>query len=241
MITPTLLLLACAVPGDKELQPLDFAKVSRALTREPAYVAAPRYGMFLFGVRGEQRMWAVLDKTQARATAYDVLYLDLDADGVLGEAGERFAATEAGEGRKFTIGDLHQPGSKAVHTQFELTWTPESVRYSMLWKGEELSRGGYGPTRDTYASFGESAEAATIYVPGYDRPLEFEHWMSGTLLPRQTNTFKVFVGQRGSQRGAFSCGDEDFLPEGEHVLATLIYRDADGQEQRHVTKLQHRC
>ena len=226
--------------GDKT-QAIDFDKVSRALSSEPTYVVEPHYGMFLFGPASDVRVWAVLDKSSKQAGAYDVLYLDRDADGVLGEEGERLTAKVEKGNALFEIGDFTQPGTDTVHTEFTLTWTEQSVRFRMLWRGQTLSMGGFGPYRETYASFGKSRKKATIYVPGYDRPLEFEHWMSDKMIAGERKSFKVFVGARGSRTGAFSCGDDKFLPKGEHVVATLIYTDEEGDQQRVRTKLAERC
>ena len=51
----------------------------------------------------------------------------------------------------------------------------------------------------------------------------------------------VFLGNRGSRRGAFSSTDDKFLPPGEWVLATLIYTDQNGKRQRHAAKLTEKC
>jgi len=238
MLTPALLLLPF-VFADPE--PIDFTSVPERPREEAAYLGSPRYGMFLFGAEGRHAMWAVLDQRDPEGEVYDVLHLDLDADGVLGEEGERFEGVAEGKGRTFTIGDLRQPGSEAVHTDFEVTWTPDSVRWRMHWRGGPITWGGYGPKRETYAGFSEDPAEATVYVPGFDRPLEFEHWMSDELVAGESKDFKVFVGARGSVRGAFSCGDDEFLPEGEYLLATLIYRDLDGKTQRFQAKLRERC
>ena len=269
---PALPAPAYAPHGDDIPGAIDFADVDRTIEEEPEYVAEPRYGMFLFGTDADIRVWAVLDKSSADSPVYDVLYLDRDADGVLGEFGERLSGKVEGAGTEnasaiFDIGDFAQPtrpekttstppGAQAgaaieasaraeeeprVHESFKLTWTKDSVRYRMMWEGETLTMGTFGPTRDTYASFGKSNEEATILVPGFDRPLEFERWLSGTLTIGGSTDFKVFVGARGSKQGAFSCGDDEFLPKGEYVLATLVYMTEDGDEKRLQCKLRERC
>lgn len=248
MQTLALILVAAqaAPPVARELPPaIDFGAVSRSISAEPKYVAAPRYGMFLFEPRGEQRglqrMWLVLDKTKSDARGYDVLYVDRDGDQVLGEEGERYVGAAKGEGYTFDIGELRQSGTDVVHTGFVVIWTKESVRFSMLWRGATVTMGGYGPYRETYAPFGETPAEATLYVPGYDRPLEFEHWMCDKLRAGGATDFKVFVGARGSRRGAFSCGDQQLLPKGEHAIATLVYTDEKGKEQRVRAELHERC
>lgn len=226
---------------------IEYGEIPRGIAGEPEYVGAPRYGMFLFGEAGEARVWAVLDKSRAKSETYDVLHLDVNGNGTIGEEGECFHGETTGASSVFEIGDFVEPGTETepgravVHRDFRITWTKASVRFKMMWRGELLNQGGFGPTRKTYASFGESPETATIYGLGYNRPLEFEHWMSDQLTAGESKDFKVFVGTRGSSRGAFSCGNDKFLPEGEYVLTTLIYTDHEGKEQRHRTRLEGRC
>jgi hypothetical protein len=99
----------------------------------------------------------------------------------------------------------------------------------------------YGPSSDTYAQFAKSTQKAPVFVPGYDRPLEFEHWMSGTLTRGNTTDFKVFVGHRGDRRGAFCSSDDKYLPRGEDPVATLLYTTVDGKRKRYQAKLTGRC
>jgi len=221
---------------DWKAKPIDFAKVDRTIKKLPELKSEkPLYGLFLFGVEGETRVWAVLD---AKGTGpYDLLYLDRNADGDLTAADERFP----GEGGKFSIGEFEEPGTDVVHTDFTITWTKESIRYQMRWAGGPVTMGCYGPTRETYVNFGPAPKEAPIFVPGTERPFEFEHWMSGTLKRGETTDFKVFIGNKGDRTGAFTCVDDKFLPAGERVLVQLVCRDAAGKEQRLTAELAERC
>lgn len=217
-------------------KPIDFTKVDRTIKKLPELKSEkPLYGLFLFGVDGETRVWAVLDASAKGP--YDLLYLDRNADGDLTGADERFT----GKDGKFTIGDFKEPKSDVVHKGFTVTWTPESIRYQMKWAGGPVTMGCYGPTGDVYANFAASPKEAPIFVPGTERPFEFEHWMSGTLLRGEENDFKVFIGNRGDRAGAFTCVDDKFLPKGEHVLVQLVCRDAAGKERRLTAQLAERC
>jgi len=217
-------------------EPIDFKKVDRTIKKLPELRSQkPLYGLFLFGIDGETRVWAVLDATGP--DAYDILYLDRNADGDLTGKDERFT----GEGGVFKIGKFREPGTDVVHTDFTITWRKESVFYEMRWAGGPVTMGCYGPSRDTYASFGASPKEAPILVPGTERPFQFEHWMSGTLKRGEENDFKVFMGNRGDRKGAFSCVDDKFLPAGEKVLAQLVCKDAAGKEQRLTWELKERC
>ena len=222
-------------------RPIDFAALDRSIGKAPKLTADACYGLFLFGTNGEKRVFAILDSSDATASPrqYDVLYLDRNANGDLTEDGETFrAGAKAGV---FEIGDFTDPGTGAVHKEFTITWTEASVRFRMLWRGSKVTFGGYGPTRDTYAKFAATAAKAPVFVPGWDRPFEFEHWMSGTLTRGESTDFKVFVGNRGDRPGTFSAVDDKFLPAGAAPVATLVWRDAEGKEQRTKLELPERC
>ncbi len=222
---------------DWKAKPIDFTKVDRTIRKLPELKSEkPLYGLFLFGVDGETRVWAVLDAT-AKGKEYDVLYLDRNADGDLTASDEKLA----GEGGAFTIGKFEEPGTDVIHTDFTITWTKESIRYAMKWAGGPVTMGCYGPTRETYAQFGPSPKEAPIFVPGTDRPFEFEHWMSGTLARGAVTDFKVFIGNKGDRTGAFTCVDDKFLKAKERVLVQLVCRDAAGKEQRLTAELTERC
>jgi hypothetical protein len=73
-------LLVAAAPAPA----VDYAKVARTLTREPAYESkAPKYALLLFGPQARVRVWVVLDG--------NVVYLDRNGDGDLTGKEERFA------------------------------------------------------------------------------------------------------------------------------------------------------
>src|SRR5262245_24313815 len=69
---------------------VDYSTVKRSLAREPRYVAEPRYALFILDPAGTFRAWAVFDKSKAELPYYDVLYFDMNGNGDLTDAGERF-------------------------------------------------------------------------------------------------------------------------------------------------------
>ena len=220
--------------------PIDFSKVDRTPPRLPA-VATPAYGLFLFGDRGETRVWAVIARSEEGLKRPDVLLVDLDADGDLTEPNERFRGVASESSVVFTVGDFTPPGSDVTHTDWKITDYGDFAMFSMNWRGEERTAGGYAPARKQYLGFSKRPEGAPVYVPGHDLPFQFERWMTDALRIGGTTDFKVFVGNRGSVTGAFSAMHQDFLPKDEYVLATLIYTDENGKQQRYASKLRERC
>lgn len=228
--------LAGGLGWEEAAKPIEFAKVDRRIGKLPE-LRSPLFGLFLFGINGETRVWAVLDRTGERMGVYDLLYVDRNADGDLTGKDERFEAASA----KFVIGDFREPGTDVVHTNFTITWTAQSIRYEMNWAGGPVTMGCFGPAGDTYANFAASPAEAPIFVPGMERPFEFEHWMSGTLRRGKDTDFKVFIGNRGDRTGAFTCVDDKFLTADEFVLAEVICRDRGDKELRWLVKLTERC
>lgn len=211
-------------------EPIDFKKVDRTLKKLPQLTSEkPLYGLFLLG-DGRTRVWAVLDGS--------ALYFDRNADGDLTAKDERIEGNEAGV---FSIGDFREPGSEVVHKAFTIQRAKGTLFYRLKWAGEADLSGPHGPTLEEGADFGASPKEAPIFVLGIERPFEFEHWMSGTLRRGESTDFKVFVGNRGDRKGAFTCVDDTFLPKCERVLVQLLCRDAAGKEQRLTAELAERC
>ena len=224
----------------------DPAKSNRKITKSPAFVAGePLYGTFVFGTNGVTPVWAVLDKSSRDAGVFDVLYLDLDADGDLTEAPERFVAktktASSDTNTVFEIGRFTEPGTDRVHTEFTITWRPHRVSYRMKWLGTKMTMGGYGSEPDQYGNFSTSPQTAPVFIPGHDRPFQFLHWMSGVLKRGQSNDFKVFMGNPGEGPGTFCSVDNQFLPANDYVVATLICRDSSGNQNETRFDLKSRC
>src|SRR5262245_37915809 len=134
-----LALSVCSMPA---AEMPDLARVDRALKKEPAYAARePLYGLALFGLKAEKRVWLVLDKSKPDAPAYDVLHIDLNADGDLAGPGERVEAA----GGSFKIGEFADPATGAKHSEFSVraSGTEPTVMLSLRWRGKVKFGGGY--------------------------------------------------------------------------------------------------
>ncbi|HEX6813736.1 MAG TPA: hypothetical protein VF384_19100 [Planctomycetota bacterium] len=226
---------------------IDFTKVDRTPPKLPPTTHAT-YGIYLFGDHGQHRVWVVLD-AKAAGEPPATLYFDRDGDGDLTEPGESCTGKPK-QGKspadvEFLLGDLKAPGApgdEVGHKDCKVTWTASlGVRFKMLWRGSKITFGGYGPAHDTYAAFAESPAKAPVFVPGWDRPFEFERWIADPLRRGEDTDFKVFVGNRGDRTGAFAAVDDKFLPPGEYAIATLHYTDGAGKPAQAQFELRERC
>ncbi len=224
---------------DWKVKPIDFAKVDRTIRKLPELGSEkPLFGLYLFGIGGETRVWAVLDASTKGKKEYDVLHLDRNADGDLTGKDELIKGERTSEGEiSFTVGDFREPGTEVVHKGFTIRWTETDVRYGMKWAGGAAVEGPCGSRR---AHFTHSPKEAPIFVPGTERPFDFEQWGSDALKRGKENDFKVVMGNRGDRPGAFTCVNNRFLPEGERILVQLVCKDETGVDRRLTGELKER-
>ncbi len=211
------------------------------------------YGLLVFGPEAEKRVWMVLDKSKSDATRYDVLYVNVNANGDLTEAGERLVlgdnGQDAGGEQRFRLAEFKDPATGEKHTGFSVRLSggtsqddPPNVMVSLKWRDKFKMAGGYPEDPDSgYMKFAEKpADAPIVWADG-DGPYRFQRWYGDKLTIGAADDLKVFVGQPGRGNSTFWAFTDHYLPEGEGVQATLVYRDAADKEQRAVCELKERC
>ncbi len=244
-LAPILLLGSIAQLHASEI--VDLNKIDRLIEKEPTYNGKePLYGLAVFGPQAKTRIWMVLDKSKADVDVYDVLYADLNGNGDLTEAAERFTAKDAtSTTTRFSLPDFTDPVSGAKHTDFQFRVTrgsQQTFMLSIMWRKKLKFGGGYSEVPDDgYMRFAGSRQEAPIVWLNGDGPFRFQRWYSGELRIGGADDFKVFLGQQGMGRNSFASFQCHALPIVEPVLATLIYKDANGKEIHLDYKLKERC
>jgi len=254
---PVVLLLPCLpllAQDPKHYVEVDYSKVERRLAKEPAYVGAPRYALFVLDLAGTNRTWAVLDKSTKDAPFYDVLYLDLDGDGDLTDSDERFVGKRdakyaaAGMEMSIRIAEIRVPATTLVHKNFLLSTSPKTNRtgfwFRMHWDGKHEMSGGYGPTGMNTTTWGESPPKAPILRPCPLGPLHFATWGDEVIeLPRGGATkVNVIVGNRGSGPDTLCVVDEKFVDlERDELTVTVIAKDALGKTVTETSRIREHC
>ncbi len=242
--------LACMILTSVAAQASDIPvvkNVDRRIPKEPEYVAErPLYGLLVFGPSARERIWMVLDHSKRDADSYDILYVDLNANGDLSEPAERLVGQVERSDIRFHLPDLKDPVTGAIHTHFtvRVSGAPAlTVMVSVVWRGRFKMGGGYpeDPDGGGYMKFGDKPASAPVMWANGDSPFRFQRWNSGKLPIGGEDDFKVFVGQPGAGASTFWAFQEHFLPESEGVRATLIYRDAQDKVRRVVCLLKERC
>ena len=144
----------------------------------------------------------------------------------------------------FKLDEFTDPATGAKHSAFtvRVSSAEPTVMLSLRWRGKVKFGGGYPEDPEAgYLRFAaRPKDAPVVWVHG-DAPFRFQRWYGGKLPIGGSEDFKVFLGQPGRGPSTFAAAKEHFLPPGEIVLATLIYRDTMGKEQRLVCELKERC
>jgi hypothetical protein len=229
-----LILLALAVGVLQE--PFDYSKVDRKIASEPKYVAAPKYALLLFGPEGKTRMWMAMDKSSVDAKHYDVLYLDSDGDGKLGEEGERFSESEL---RSDCIVIL--PGAIAIdgvelkgfrlHNYFGRS-NPH------IWVSMKVNDVASMSARDL--QFASSPGKAPILYANPRGLLSFVHEGPDEMQIGTTTKFMLYAGIRGVD--SFMAVDENFLKlDRDKIVVTVIAKDRDGGSVQRQSRLMEHC
>jgi hypothetical protein len=230
--------------------PVDLAKLERKkLDTLPKFTTEkPLYALAVFGAEAKTQVWFVLDKTKADAKNYDLLWADLNADGRFDADRERFETKSNRDLgiQVFGLGDFTDPATKDKHAELEVSidLNRPICMIKLLWKGkaEHKLGGGYAPQGDAgYMIFAESASEAPLVWFNGDGPFRFQRWYSEKMQIGEEGDLKLFLGQEGVGKHTFCAFQRHVLPEGEPVLATLVYVDTKGKEQRQLYELKERC
>ncbi len=182
-----------------------------------------------------------------RADLYDVVYVDLNANGDLTEPTERVVGKMAGNDIRFQLPDLTDPITGRVHTGFTARVSGAGaptimVSFLDMAGSPQDGRGGYPQDPENgYLKLGEKPANAPVMWANGDRPFRFQRWYGGKLPIGGDEDFKVFIGQPGAGESSFWAAQVHFLPESEAVKATLIYRDAADKEHSLTCLLKERC
>jgi hypothetical protein len=225
----------------------DLTKIERKIAKEPKYLSPePLYGLLVFGPKAQTSAWVVLDKSQAGAEAYDVLYFDRTGKGDLTFPAHKFTSPKEDGGQlKFELGDFTDPRTGDKHTDLSVSIGKEStpnVMVRLTWKGGKVKMaGGYPEDPGDYMKFARQPDQAPVLWFHGDGNFRFQRWYGATLNIGEENDFKVFLGQLGVGRSSFCAIMHPFLPDEVPVLATLVYTDKDGREETVKHELKQRC
>src|SRR5262245_20478816 len=246
--------LFAQAPAAARYVEVDYSKGERRLQKEPTYKAQPLYAMLVLDLAGAYRVTAVVDKSAPDAPFYDVLYLDLDADGDLTEPGERFAGVrdkgraDAGLEMSFRIAQIPVPGTGLVHKKFLMSTAPKKDRsgfwFQMLWDGKQEMSGGYGLLGLNTTAWSPSLAQAPIFRPCPLGVMRLATWGNDPieLKPGGATTVNVIAGNLGSGPDTLCVVDENFLDLArDELTVTVVAKDAKGQTVTETSRIREHC
>jgi len=181
-----LIALAFLVLGSIPTPAGDLTKVDRAIAKEPAYRAKPRYCLLLFGPEAKTRVWLVQDG--------DTLYMDRNGNGDLTEAGEKVPWT----GDTVRAGHITGPDGKSK-LQVSLRKYPNSMRITVVESATKRYMVG-DPDGDPLV-FAERASEAPVAHIGGSPSIELSYYWLGA----DSMALRVRVGTPGLGKGSFAA------------------------------------
>jgi hypothetical protein len=226
--------------------PPDLSRVDRSIRKEPAYRAAPRYCLLVFGPEADVRVWLVRDG--------DTLHVDRNANGDLTEPGESVQATGRRElmtvkdGKQvpyrdlsFDAGKIAPPGTSTTHTGLSLTQyqtgdDPADDVLSIVVDGTTKQYAGWGPL------FADSRERAPVlHLGGSLRPRYLRR--EAFSLSEQDPELSVCFVTPGVGKPSFSLLAYEAVPPNIHPQAEIEWPGdgPDGRPVRTTAILSHRC
>tara|TARA_R110002096_G_scaffold52659_3_gene137556 strand:+ start:1141 stop:2022 length:882 start_codon:yes stop_codon:yes gene_type:complete len=252
--SPTLAVAQRVAERATDFVPLDYTKVDRTIKKLPPFVAEPLHALFVFGEKGQVRMWAVLDKSTAELPYYDTLYFDKNANGDLTDPGERITTkfdekrARAGVAISLKINKLPIPGTDLVHEGFLISTVRKTGRtgiwFRMKWDGHTEMSGGYGLRGSNVTNWTKSKDSAPILRPTPLAPMSFATWGDDKLVLKigGSTHVNVIAGSRGSGPDTLAVVDENFLDlEKEELWVTVIGKDADGKPLETRSRFKEHC
>lgn len=224
----------------------DYATVDRKIAKQPSYVGKPQYALLLVGSDAKHHVWMALDRSEKEQAHPNVLYIDRDADGTLGEEGERIVATsDDGEKRVWKVGKLELKDAKILLEDFELAMHPgqrPAMTLLTFRMNDKVDLSGvYGPN-NTFLEFADSPEKAPVLHADPWGPLAFYHAGPDEMRIGRDEIVMLYVGPKGSGPATFLAVDEDFLDlEKDKLFVTLTAKDSKGKEIVSRAQLKEHC
>ncbi|HKS16618.1 MAG TPA: hypothetical protein VJU16_04845 [Planctomycetota bacterium] len=217
----------------------DFGRIERKIKSEPKFEMAPRYALLMLGDEGKIRMWMAMDVS----VGDDIVYIDRDGDGALGEEGERFVAKKDRWGNvAATIGKVEFPEQKFVLEGLEV-YTRQfgearpALRVSFRLNGKVYVHGG-----QPGLEWGDSPLKAPILHADPFGTLTFRSTGPAELQIDQEETVTLAVGNWGSGPNTFCTVDENFLDlDKDKLFVTVIAKDSKGNDLKARFQLKEHC
>jgi hypothetical protein len=230
----------------------DLTKIDRAIRKEPAYQASPKYCLLVLGPEAKTRVWLVQDG--------DVLYVDRNGDGNLTEKGEAIKGREeredlppaknAATGKEpgkvslrritFEVGDITELDGTARHTHVRLSMQHDKADY--------LSARINGKVVQYVQLFQLADRPQDAPILHFNGPLAMRLYGTGSLAggKKDMEVYAV-IGTPGVGKTLLGqvCTSTDWtaVPEGLHPVAEIEFpsKQPGGEPIRAKVTLSKRC
>ena len=211
------------------------------------------YHVLLFGKKAKYKMWVIADKS-AGSDKYDLLYVDLNYNGIVAEEGEKHKIDFSGFFPKVNIKNWKNPYTGEVS---DIMLSTSKSKYNKTRQSlfGEFTIQGY--KTNVYAEILDpnTPKTATKIWVGFEKPMTIRNYgkferkfYKGTGLLECTMYGKMHGNERqlmitypGSTDLSCWYVDISYLAKEEHLVTEVEYTALDGTKKKHFGELDERC
>lgn len=209
------------------------------------------YGVLLFGKKANKAIWLIADFKSKQSKTFDVLYIDKNANGIIGEAGERTDRDVTLFGGAYEINDCKNPATgettkilafvKATkNNQAEIQLhlkVNEYMSYAFLNTGSSPENAG-----KLYIGFEQALNfyKGDVALKNYEFYEGMGELKNAPYKDYYLNKIAYNIGRKGTN-GSKWFVDISFVPQNESLIASLKYIDKRGKNKEYISKLNMRC
>ncbi len=211
------------------------------------------YHVLLFGKKAKTKMWVIADKS-AGSKDYDIMYIDTDYNGIVGEEGELIKAKDGSFAPLFLLKDWENPSTKEVG-DFKFYFKKSKynkVRQSLFG---EVNIQGYKTQLYAEILDPNTPKTATKIWVGFEKPMTIRNYgkferkfYKGTGLlecamygKTHANERQLMITYPGSTNLSCWYVDISYLAKDEHLVTEVEYTTKDGIKKKHFGELDERC
>jgi hypothetical protein len=201
------------------------------------------YHVLLFGKKGKTQMWVIADKSYADAKEYDLMYFDLDYDGIVGEEGELITGVKGSFATNFILKDWKNPSTGEISiAKFYFHKSKYNKKRQSLFAQIDIQ----GHHTSLYAEIlrPNTPKTATKIWIGFEKALTIRNYGKfNKKFYRSTdlNDRNVMISYPGSTNLSCWYLDISYLAKDEHLVTEVEYITLNGEKKKHFGELNKRC
>lgn len=221
--------------------------------KEGMFSDKAQYGLLVLGKKAEHTMWVVFDCKKPK----NVVYIDNDCDGIVGEEGEMLEMTDDnGYYETHILNQWNNPETKELTQMKAILW--KGNRDKKVESNVQLMFDVQGVNTISSIVCSRKIEDAGKLRVGFNQDLSFlpddimgrkfeplfyygEGRVNNSPKNVRVKNYRAYNIAAKGTNGSYWSLSYTYLPKEEGLVAKLIYKDKDGLNKTYENKLNKRC